>query len=499
MFWEAVFPLLSLFPAHRSESTAVPVLKFNFRDGSLIEEVRGLKARGYATSPAPDRFGNSASALFFHGTAGSYLNLGSDRLLKPDSGSISVWFKIQNEMLNGRGIGINPIITTHSHGGDDHNEAYTVGYDFNTHQLNANTSFSKEQQVTVYSASGISLRDWHHVVVTYDDRFLCMYIDGVLEIKVFKNFRSRFLSGDSVIVANRTGPKNSRYFNGCIDDIYFFDRVLTPAEVTDLYKAPNPNKSAVLIKWSAVALAGMALLLAILYLIRLRIRYAVRDEKMRNELQNRLITQEMQVLKAQMDPHFIFNALNTLQQFIISRENDKARVYLAKFSKLIRKLLEHDTSDSIALSEEMEIIKHYLEIESLRFNNVFEYTISVESPLQSEQVKIPHFIVQPFVENAIWHGLLPKEGAKSLAIKFSSSEAGRLTCTVEDNGIGIEASRRKPVKGRRSLAIGFVRQRLDVMGKIQRKHYDVHITERRKADNTVEGTIVKITMPLTAI
>jgi hypothetical protein len=473
------------------------VLSFNFKNGNTSAEQGRISAQAYALSPVDDRFGNPRSAFFFHGTQGSYLNLGTDARLKPAIGSISLWFKIEHPMLNGRGVEVNPLIITRSHEGDDHNEAYFIGYDFETKNINANTSYSKAQQVTVYSASEISLREWHHAVLTYDDAFLSFYIDGVLEIKMSKNFRSVFLATDSVIVGNRVGPKNARFFNGCIDDIAFYDRVLAPAEVNELFHAPNPNKAAVFLQWVIIILACVTGILVIIYIIRHRVSVAVAREKDKNELKNKLVEQEMRVLKAQMDPHFIFNALNTVQQFIIAGENEKAQGYLAKFAKLIRKLLESNTSDYTLLSEEIEILEKYLEIESVRFNNVFRYSISVDERIDPVRAKIPHFIVQPFVENAIWHGLLPKDGYKRLSITFSYVDDSTIACKVEDNGVGVKEATGNIKLEKRSLAVGFVRQRLEVMGKLKKRHYEVLISERLNSADKAEGTIVMVTMPVT--
>src|SRR5204863_9458592 len=117
-------------------------------------------------------------------------------------------------------------------------------------------------------------------------------------------------------------------------------------------------------------------------------------EKEKNQLLNNWYEQENRVLSAQMDPHFIFNSLNTIQQFIITNDNDKAQLYLSKFSRLIRKILESNTQEHITLAEEIDIIEKYLEIESLRFNNVFKYHISVDQGIDANKLKIPHFLIQ---------------------------------------------------------------------------------------------------------
>src|SRR5205823_5433640 len=160
-----------------------------------------------------------------------------------------------------------------------------------------------------------------------------------------------------------------RYLHASVDDIFIFNRVLSPAEIMDLYRLPNPNRTKLILGWILLAMATIASILGILLLVRWRIAVAVNSEKEKNQLRNRWYEQENRVLTAQMDPHFIFNSLNTIQQFIIINDNEKAQVYLSKFSRLIRKLLENNTKENISLSEEIETFGKYIEIESLRFNN----------------------------------------------------------------------------------------------------------------------------------
>ena len=129
---------------------------------------------------------------------------------------------------------------------------------------------------------------------------------------------------------------------------------------------------------------------------------------------------------------------------------------------------------------------------------MFEHSVEVDPGINPENVKIPHYMVQPFVENAIWHGLLPKEGRKELKIAFSVTDAETVTCTVEDNGVGRKQAG-APKREKRSLALGFIKQRLDVMNKLRKSHYDVVITDRVNGDGAGHGTKVVITIPAISI
>lgn len=161
-------------------------------------------------------------------------------------------------------------------------------------------------------------------------------------------------------------------------------------------------------------------------------------EKLR--LEKTIFKNKISALRAQMNPHFIFNSLNSIQHLIIANKREAAVKYLNKFSLLMRNLLETSIEKSIVLSEEITLLRKYLELESLRFDNSFNYSIEVAPPLNPDLIEVPMLVVQPFVENALVHGLLPKkEGEKTLRILFKK-EGQILICEVEDNGVGRQVS-----------------------------------------------------------
>lgn len=145
---------------------------------------------------------------------------------------------------------------------------------------------------------------------------------------------------------------------------------------------------------------------------------------------------KLQSLRLQMNPHFLFNALNSIQQMTLSGKSDGAALYLSKFSKLLRLVLAHSDQDMVSLREEIEMLHLYLELEALRFDDTFVYTIECEKGLDTQEYKIPTLLIQPFVENAIWHGLLHKDGKRRLYVSFYTDEEENLYCNIEDNGVG---------------------------------------------------------------
>lgn len=212
-----------------------------------------------------------------------------------------------------------------------------------------------------------------------------------------------------------------------------------------------------------------------------------------------LATSQLTALRAQMNPHFIFNALNSIQQYILKGDVDQANKYLSKFSRLQREVLNHCDQNFISLDKEIEMLNLYLELEQLRFNENFQYSISLEKEIDSTELKIPPMILQPFVENAIWHGLMPKKGSKELSIEFLLSSEDLLQCVVRDNGIGrVEAARLKETSKstptHKSKGLNLVYERLNILEKQYQQPFEVVISDLTNAAGEVQGTKVTLTL-----
>ena len=161
------------------------------------------------------------------------------------------------------------------------------------------------------------------------------------------------------------------------------------------------------------------------------------NEKKQAELQQKATELEMQALRAQMNPHFIFNCLSSINKFILKNDTDAASDYLTRFSRLIRHGLTNSQLSLIPLSDEIEMLRLYLDMERLRFSESFNYNIIYENTIEPEIIYIPPMLLQPFCENAIWHGLMHKEGQGKLEVMMSIQD-GELQCIIADNGIGRE-------------------------------------------------------------
>ncbi|WP_055395147.1 tetratricopeptide repeat-containing sensor histidine kinase [Flagellimonas eckloniae] len=256
------------------------------------------------------------------------------------------------------------------------------------------------------------------------------------------------------------------------------------------------------------ALIGGLLLLAIIggllfYTMRQRLRnqkiLAAKNEALnKSELSKELQTLEMKALRAQMNPHFLFNSLNSINTMILSDETENASKYLSKFSKLVRLLLENSEQPKVSLKDEIDLLKAYIQLEAIRFNNKMDYTIEVDPEIDQESTFLPSMVLQPFVENAIWHGLLHKNQKGLLTIEIKES-VDNLLCSIIDNGVGREKSLTLKKEGglkKKSMGIKITTDRLKLL--TQQKIKDViSIIDLKDDNNNALGTQVNIQIPLT--
>lgn len=490
--------LFALLPAASlADDISGLVAKYSFNSGNAKNDIGPDHAKVVGAMPLEDRFGNPENAYYFQGVPESYLNLGTSPALKPPQGSISLWFKIENLVYSGKGTLSNPLILTKSHAGNDFYEGYAIGIELTSRKLGIASTESEALQVGMRSREEVVSGKWYHVVMAYDDDFLYLYLNGVFEGKIGKHFRTRFLAADSVMVGNTANTKNARFFNGYIDDIEIYNRVLTPNEVSELYNTPNPNRFHELLRSLLIVLLTFSCIILLVWLITKRYKKELRKEKEKNRLLRQMHEMEMQVFKAQMNPHFIFNAMSSVQEFILAGDNDNAHRYLGKFSRLLRKMLEGARDTAISLENEIDLLTKYIEIESLRFKQAFAYEISTDAQVAMDTILIPQMLIQPLVENAIWHGLLPKKDSGLLSIRFELLHNEALLCTVDDNGVGrkfFTAAVAGPLK--KSMAIELICQRLQLMTQERGRDYHMSIIDKVDAMGNPCGTRVTIQMPI---
>lgn len=213
-------------------------------------------------------------------------------------------------------------------------------------------------------------------------------------------------------------------------------------------------------------------------------------------LQKNLAEYEQKALHLQMNPHFVFNCLGSISSFIVQNGNDSAIKYLAKFSKLMRLTLEYSKESLIPVDKEIEGLQNYLELEQLRFNKVFDFTIT-KDPNIEDDMALPPLLIQPFVENAIIHGLIPKKEFGMVSVDFSLTDKN-LVCNITDNGIGFSKSREmkeNSVQVHKSMALDIIKKRLEMMGDSNSKATSFTI-EEIKENEEIKGTKVVLLLPV---
>lgn len=228
---------------------------------------------------------------------------------------------------------------------------------------------------------------------------------------------------------------------------------------------------------------------------RARLQSVRQEEKLKADFNKKLAEVEMKALKAQMSPHFIFNSLNSINRYIVKSEPEKASLYLTKFSKLIRLILDNSNNKIISLEQEVTALKLYIELEALRFNDKFTYALNINKELNPMSIGVPPMIIQPFIENAIWHGLLHMETPGHLNITIDRFGHG-LQCIVEDNGVGRQKAaelKSKSVNKEKSYGMKITTDRLSMLNG-ESKVSSVEIIDLQDSSGNPCGTkvIIKI-------
>jgi LytS/YehU family sensor histidine kinase len=194
-----------------------------------------------------------------------------------------------------------------------------------------------------------------------------------------------------------------------------------------------------------------------------------------------------------MNPHFIFNSLNSVNQFIAQNKEIEANKYLSSYSSLMRNMMENSSKDFIPIQKEIEQLNKYLELEHLRFNDKFDYLVTIDSNIENENSLIPNMLIQPHIENAIWHGLRYKEEKGSLIVNMNL-KSSFIEVTIEDNGIGVKRSQEIKTKNQRvhqSIGLTNIAERIKLLNDL----YNLNISFTINNLTSESGTIVNIHIP----
>ncbi|MEM6516574.1 MAG: tetratricopeptide repeat protein [Bacteroidota bacterium] len=219
----------------------------------------------------------------------------------------------------------------------------------------------------------------------------------------------------------------------------------------------------------------------------------------RLQQEKHILTLEQDMLRSQMNPHFIFNSLNSIKHYIINNEKQNAVYYLNKFSKLIRKILLASSEKESTLADELDTMQLYMNIENIRFSNEIDFKISVEESINTNGIKVPSLMLQPFLENALWHGLSSKKEDKKISLNVYKSSEDFVSILITDNGIGrVQAEKIKNEKliKRKSLGIAITTARLANFSKSYTNDFKISIEDLYDDTHSAAGTSVKISIPI---
>jgi len=245
-------------------------------------------------------------------------------------------------------------------------------------------------------------------------------------------------------------------------------------------------------------IAGAFIILMVIGLIS-RIRYKRKrdEEQLRTEFKKQLAKAETIALRAQMNPHFIFNCLNSINSYVIDQDHEKASDYLIKFSKLIRLILDNSRSETISIEKELETLRLYVLLESARFDNKFACVYNIAEDVNTSTIMIPPMLLQPFVENAIWHGLMQKEGEGTITIEIKKQDEEFLNISIIDDGIGREKAAELKSKSatHKSHGLKVTSQRIEMMNRLNSTGAQLHIFDLKDDQGNATGTKVELIIP----
>lgn len=245
--------------------------------------------------------------------------------------------------------------------------------------------------------------------------------------------------------------------------------------------------------WTAIIFS----LISLIYLIvKFRVRTVRNQERIKAAYEKELVELEAKTLRAQMNPHFIFNCLNSIKALIQENENEKGVIYLTTFSKLIRTLFNNADKKEITLHDEIETCKLYLQLEAMRFANKLSYAVVIDENVDLKSMEVPALVIQPFIENAIWHGIIPKEKGGTVQLNVMK-ENDAVTIMVEDDGIGRVASQQnKPASSltHQSKGVTLTQSRLELDNLLRQRKAQIEIIDKEDETGMSAGTKIIITI-----
>lgn len=299
-----------------------------------------------------------------------------------------------------------------------------------------------------------------------------------------------------------------KLYKGMEDSIKNESSINAISELEAKYETQNKEKQIELLKTEQQLQAAEnikqkqliygSFILAIVIAFAVFVFYNRQQIKKKSLLEKKNFELERNALSAQMNPHFIFNSLGSISGFISENDKDKAIEYLGIFSRLIRHNLEQSREQLISVAQEAQMLKSYLFLQQLRYNNAFTFEIEVSETMEME-IAIPPMFIQPFVENAIIHGIIPKNETGNILIKFYQENEHEIICEVQDNGIGREESKKRKTiydNSHKSLAMTITEERMQIINSMNKEKIYISMNDIKDENNAIKGTLVKIIFPV---
>lgn len=328
-----------------------------------------------------------------------------------------------------------------------------------------------------------------------------------LRAKIFSGMnRFREAYEAYVLFKNVSDSINSEKITKSISEIQAkYETEKKNQQIADLHKEKKTQRMIIGLSVGALVITLGLFLLALRSrklqqkLFRQKEELIIKEKEIeKNALEQRMTELEQMALRAQMNPHFIFNSLNSVQHFMMNNDAEGVNKFLGTFAHLVRQTLNNSGKPLIPLDEEIRYLDTYLSLERMKSNNQFEYSISVQNDIDTSGIFIPGMILQPFVENSIRHGVAHKENKDGL-IRIAISRNGRLICQIDDNGVGrqkaSEIKTNTADTGYRSQGMEITMHRIEAINKLYNSSISVQFTDRTDDRDNATGTIVKIELP----
>ena len=369
-------------------------------------------------------------------------------------------------------------------------------------QINIKEAFNEGVIIPTY-IEGLSINSIKHkfdsvLFLNYNQNFIQITYKGInvkSEGRILYKYRLEGLdstwtySKNTFVQFTTLPPGNYRFVVYALNSEGKISSV--PAEIKFCISAPFWKR------WWFIVFLCLALSIVIFILYERRIYLIQKQEEEKTAVNKRISESELKALRAQMNPHFMFNAINSIQNFVLKNDSRSAQKYLTKFARLIRSVLENSKHELVWLNKEVEALELYVELEALRASFCFDYEIIVEDSLNAENLFIPPMIIQPYIENAILHGIMPLSDRRGrLTIKFSKTNSV-LKCIIDDNGIGRKKA--KEIKERKrmshqSMGMTVTQDRIDILNEQNNNLLTKVVIIDNVLNDIAIGTTVEITI-----